>query len=93
MQFFSVYLQRPKTAKKALRGVVSITKGVAMLFDDEDRLLVELHKPEVDHMSSEGIFFRGFQPNGSDRRGTPRFLFQEWWCLFDKSGKIDATQF
>ncbi len=79
---FNVFPQRPKVAKKPLCGVISVKDRIASLFDDQGHLLAELHRPEIEHMSSKGILLCGLQPDGRNR-----LLSQEWWCTFKTKNK------
>lgn len=67
-------------------GLLTIDHGEAMFSegygDRNDKILGILKKPEITHLTSHGIFLKGFEPREYDKQGKEKFRYMEWYCSF-----------
>jgi hypothetical protein len=67
-------------------GLLCIDNGKALFFENEagwnDKLLGILEHPEIKWMNSNGIYLKGFAPNGTDKLGRNKYKYMEWYCTF-----------
>jgi len=83
---FNVFKQKPKPSKKPYKGIISVLNKVMNVIENEGNgnIVAELRNPEIIHANSYGMGFRGFEPNGVDVHQTEKYIYQEWWCVFDR---------
>ncbi len=48
------------------------------------RVLAQLEKPEIIFISTTGLMFKGYEPDGVDKTGRKKFKYQEWFIAFNK---------
>lgn len=72
------YIQLPEPSQKPIHVDVSITDDILMLFEEgSNRKVFEMQKPEIMHVNAHGMMLKGYQPDGHNKRGTAKFLYQE----------------
>lgn len=83
-----VYKQKPRVMTQGVSGELSVDNKQAHLFGPDDLLIMEMLNPELVFINPAGLLLRGFEPNGVDKAGRSKYLYQEWFCKadYDKSG-------
>lgn len=82
---FILHKQKPTPRKIGVAGYPAGDKDNIAFFDSHHNLITELTKPELLHISSEGMMLRGFELNGFDKSGRHKYLYQEWWLRYDNT--------
>lgn len=79
---WKIWRQLPKTAKKPMIGTLDCPKTDrrALVFDDNHRVIGELHGCRLVWISLDGIRLAGFEPKGFDKKGNLKFIYQEWFA-------------
>ncbi len=78
---YNVYTQTPKPKKRPLVGVLSVVGKTARVFEG-DRILCEMHSPEIVAITPVSIVLRGVEPCGFYKDGPQKFRYQEWVCEY-----------
>lgn len=85
---FRVHLQYPKPKDMGLCGISLDKHGQALLLTaDGNDCTMEMTRAKVDWMQKAGFIISGFETNGHERNGRPRFRYQEWFCAYVEDGK------
>lgn len=70
--------------KKGIAGSLSVAtdsrNSIAYFFDDNEKCVAEMDRPELMWINPAGLMLRGFQPDGCDKIGTRKYKYQEWYC-------------
>ena len=77
-----LFKQLPK-ASKPIAGTLTCNEKRMIWWDDPaattGKVLAEIINPEVVFASTHGIYFKGFEPCGTDKTGRQIAKYQEWW--------------
>lgn len=87
---FKLIIQVPKPKVLCESGTVSVDeKGEAMFFtgngDRGDKCVAEMCRTKIDFAGAAGIMLSGMQPNGCDKNGTIKYIYQRWWMVYQES--------
>jgi hypothetical protein len=59
---------------------------VALFFSADANMsffvLDEMHRVAIDSASADGLTLSGFRPNGCEKNGTPKYIFQKWFLCY-----------
>jgi hypothetical protein len=70
------------------KGLLIIHNKVALFYegeaDNNSKLLAKMNLPEILWITSNGIFLKGYKPDGVNKKGIEKFVCQEWFCEFIK---------
>lgn len=85
---FTLYTQVP-ISKNLGEGTLDVGDGVARFHSswlknslNEVHILAILHGVALKSTGADGIRLSGFQPNGIDKQGREKFVYQEWWLAY-----------
>lgn len=77
----NVYKQIPTPSKKPIAGTLDCDRqGTMRLWDSDGRIAMELREASIKFIGKHGFAFKGYEPDGVDKRGVEKFKYQEWWC-------------
>lgn len=79
---FNLHKQKPRPKVTPLLGYLAVGNGEAQFFSPDHKLLAEMSKPEMMWAGAKGIMMRGFEPNGHDREGNQKYIYQEWFLRY-----------
>ena len=76
-----LYKQKPKPTKLVWHGYASGDNKAIHFFDMDDKLICTLEKPDIIFINTDGLMIKGYEPNGVDRAGRQKYLYQEWYLI------------
>lgn len=84
---FCLYIQQPKTKKIGI-GVISVGRnGDAHFFsgfgERDSKVLANMERVKMDFIGASGIHISGFERVGTNKNGTGKYIYQEWWLTYD----------
>jgi hypothetical protein len=87
---FKLCIQIPKSKVVCESGTVSVDeKGDAMFFtgngDANDTCVAEMTRARIDFAGAAGIMLSGMQPNGCDKTGASKYIYQRWWMIYEEA--------
>lgn len=89
IKMFRIYRQFPdrqkaKDEKVTVLGELTVIDKLAIMFEpDGGSEICRILHPEIVHASSSGIFLKGMEVSGFDRKGRLRYNYQEWWLKYE----------
>lgn len=83
---FKLITQNPKPKEIGV-GVIDINKdGRANFFEGNGETnacrLAELLRIRLEIAAADGILLSGMELKGNDKRGVPKYIYQEWWLVY-----------
>jgi hypothetical protein len=86
-QYFLV-LKTPKVKEIGI-GFLNIDQnGEATFFEGDvgkrSRVLALLRRVRIEWAAASGIMISGMQPDGFTPKGTPKFVYQEWFLRYEQ---------
>lgn len=85
---FKLYKQKPNPPRKPLIGYLSVDQNFeAMFFNENHTLLETMERVQIDYASTQGMRLTGFEQRGYQKNGSPKFIYQEWYLVFNEEIK------
>lgn len=75
----TLYKQKPKPRKTGVSGYTAGDGKQLIFYTLDHNVIGQLNKSDIIFINSEGMMLKGYEPNGFDPTGRPKFLYQEWY--------------
>jgi hypothetical protein len=80
---YEIHEQEPKAKTLGIGRVALDRDGSAMMMTADGKTAMRtLERARVDWMQADGIMISGFEHNGQDKQGKPKYRLQTWFCRY-----------